>query len=75
MNYNAIFRILTNRKYIGEYKFRDILVPNAFPAIIDEGLFNSVQDRMKRNKKAPAMHRSEDDYLLTTHSSAANAAL
>ncbi len=67
MNYNAIFRILTNRKYIGEYKFGDILVPNAFPAIIDEGLFNAVQDRMKRNKKAPAMHRSEDDYLLTTH--------
>lgn len=67
MNYNAIFRILTNRKYIGEYKFGDILVPNAFPAIVDEGLFNAVQDRMKRNKKAPAMHRSEDDYLLTTH--------
>ena len=67
MNYNAIFRILTNRKYIGEYKFGDILVPNAFPAIIDEGLFNAVQSRMKRNKKAPAMHRSEDDYLLTTH--------
>ena len=67
MNYNAIFRILTNRKYIGEYKFGDILVPNAFPAIIDEGLFNAVQDRMKRNKKAPAMHRSEDDYLLTTY--------
>ena len=22
---------------------------------------------MKRNKKAPAMHRSKDDYLLTTH--------
>ena len=22
---------------------------------------------MKRNKRAPAMHRSEDDYILTTH--------
>ena len=67
MNYNAIFRILTNRKYIGEYKFGDIVVPNALPAIIDEGMFNAVQNRMKRNKRAPAMHRSEDDYLLTTH--------
>ena len=67
MNYNAIFRILTNRKYIGDYKFGDIVVPNAFPAIIDEGMFNAVQSRMKRNKRAPAMHRSEDDYLLTTH--------
>ena len=28
MNYNAIFRILTNRKYIGEYKFGDDVIPN-----------------------------------------------
>ena len=66
MKYNAVFRILTNRKYIGEYKFGDIVIPNAIPAIIDEETFNSVQQRMARNKKAPAMHRSEDDYLLTT---------
>ena len=64
--YNAVFRILTNRKYIGEYKFGDIVIPNAIPAIIDEATFNSVQQRMARNRKAPAMHRSEDDYLLTT---------
>ena len=67
MNYNAIFRILTNRKYIGEYKFGDFVVPKGIPALIDDGLFNAVQERMKRNKKAPAMHRSEDDYILTTH--------
>ena len=66
MKYNAVFRILTNRKYIGEYKFGDIVIPNAIPAIIDEATFTSVQQRMARNKKAPAMHRSEDDYLLTT---------
>lgn len=67
MNYNAIFRILTNRKYIGEYKFGEVVAPKAFPALIDEGMFDAVQSRMKRNKKAPAMHRSEDDYILTTH--------
>lgn len=67
MNYNAIFRILTNRKYIGEYKFGDVVIPNGMPAIVDEDIFNKIQARMKRNKKAPAMHRSEDDYLLTTH--------
>ena len=66
LNYNAIFRILTNRKYIGEYKFGETVIPNAIPAIIDEQTFNAVQQRMARNKKAPAMHRSEDDYLLTT---------
>ena len=67
LNYNAIFRILTNRKYIGEYKFGETVIPDAIPAIIDEQTFNAVQQRMARNKKAPAMHRSEDDYLLTTN--------
>ncbi len=66
MNYNAVFRILTNRKYIGEYKFGDVVIPNAIPALISEEDFNAVQAKMKINKKAPAMHRSEDDYLLTT---------
>ena len=36
LNYNAIFRILTNRKYIGEYKFGETVIPDAVPAIIDE---------------------------------------
>ncbi len=66
MNYNSVFRILTNRKYIGEYKFGDILLPDAIPAIIDKNTFDDVQQRLKHNQKAPAMHRSEDDYLLTT---------
>lgn len=67
MNYNAIYGILTNRKYIGEYKFGEHIVPKAIPSIIDDEMFDAVQSRMKRNKKAPAMHRSEDDYILTTH--------
>lgn len=66
INYNVVYRILTNRKYIGEYKFGDVLIPNAIPALIDEETFNKVQERIAVNKKAPAMHRSEDDYLLTT---------
>lgn len=66
MNYNSVFRILTNRKYIGEYKFGDILLPDAIPAIIDKDTFDDVQQRLKNNKKAPAKHRSEDNYLLTT---------
>ena len=67
MNYNSVFRILTNRKYIGEYKFGDVILPNGIPAIIDLETFDEVQKRLKINKKAPAMHRSEDDYLLTTN--------
>ena len=63
MNYNAIFRILTNRKYIGEFRYNDIVIPDAVPAIVSKDLFERVQRRMAQNKHAPARHKAEDDYL------------
>lgn len=47
-------------------QFRDIVHPNAFPAIISEELFERVQKKMIKNQKAPARHKAEDDYILTT---------
>ena len=66
MSYNIIQYMLSNRKYIGEYKYNDIVIPNAVPAIIDTDLFERVQRRLAKNKHAPARHKAEDDYLLTT---------
>ena len=43
--------ILKNRKYIGEYKYADTVVPNGIPAIINPDLFERVQERMLTNKK------------------------
>lgn len=63
---NSVTRMLHNRKYIGEYKYNDIVQPSGIPAIIPEDLFNRVQERMAANKKAPAKHKAEDEYLLTT---------
>lgn len=63
---NAVTSMLHNRKYIGEYRFKDVVIPNGIPAIISEELFDKVQTRMATNKKAPAKHKSEDEYLLTT---------
>jgi len=63
---NFISGILHNRKYIGEYKYRDIVVPDGIPAIVPQDLFDRVQEQMAKNKKAPARHKAEDDYLLTT---------
>lgn len=65
MTLNIVHHMLKNRKYIGEYRFRDIVHPNAFPAIVSEELFNRVQEKMDKNKKAPARHKAEDDYILT----------
>ena len=50
---NSTTRMLHNRRYIGEYTFRDIKVPNGIPAIISEELFGKVQARMERTKKSP----------------------
>lgn len=63
---NIIHHMLKNRRYLGEYRFRDIIKPNSFPAIVDEKLFERVQKRMVKNQKAPARHKAEDDYILTT---------
>lgn len=65
MTLNIVHHMLKNRKYIGEYRFRDIVHPNAFPAIVSEELFNRVQEKMDNNKKAPARHKADDDYILT----------
>lgn len=57
--------MLKNRKYIGEYKYADVVVPGGMPAIIDEDLFERVQKRMQKNKKAPATAKAKEEYLLT----------
>ena len=66
LNFNSIQHMLSNRRYIGEYKYRDIIVPNGIPAIVPEDLFDRVQEKLAQNRKAPARHKAEDDYLLTT---------
>ena len=67
LGYNNVRRMLSNRKYIGEYRFKDIVIEDAIPAIIDKDLFEKVQKRIAVNTRAPAIHKAEDEYLLTTH--------
>ena len=66
MSFNVIQHMLSNRRYIGELKYRDILIPDAIPPIVSVEIFNEVQEKMLKNKKAPARRKAEDDYLLTT---------
>ena len=58
--------ILQNRRYLGEYIFRDIVIPNGIPRIISQELFDRVQELRETNKKAPARHKAEEEYLLST---------
>ncbi|MBR6335813.1 MAG: recombinase family protein, partial [Clostridia bacterium] len=66
ITYNAVNYMLKNRRYIGEAKFRDIIVPGGLPAIVPQPLFDAVQERMRINYKAPARKKAEEEYLLTT---------
>ena len=46
--YNSIQTLLTNRRYIGENRFKDIVMPDSIPVIIEKELFDSVQDKIGR---------------------------
>ena len=63
---NSFNRILKNRKYIGEYQYQDVTIPGGIPAIVPQDLFDRVQAKMEKNKRAPAISKAEETYLLTT---------
>ena len=63
---NSVSKILKNRRYIGEYCYRDVVIPNGIPAIVPEDLFNRVQEKIEKNKKTPARNKADVEYLLTT---------
>ena len=65
--YNSVLYMLSNRTYIGEYRHSGIVLEDAIPAIIDKGLFERVQATVQKHSIAPAAHKEENDYLLTTH--------
>lgn len=58
--------MLKNRRYLGEYRYKDTVIPDAIPAIIDPELFEQVQRRCERNKKAPAHTKTQVNFMLTT---------
>ena len=62
---SSLVAILQNRRYIGEYRYRDVIIPGGIPAIVDKELFAEVQKRLERNRRAPSASRSEVRYLLT----------
>ncbi|WP_085833813.1 recombinase family protein [Clostridium merdae] len=64
---DCVKRLLRNRRYIGEYKYRDTITPNGVPAIVPQELFDRVAEKLEKNKKAPARAKAREEmYLLTT---------
>lgn len=65
-NLSSFYSMLRNRKYIGEYKYQDVITPGGVPAIVPQDLFDCVQARIAKNKHVPAKSKAEDEYILTT---------
>ena len=42
---------LNNRRYIGEYTYRDIVVPDGIPAYCPPRPFDRVQEKLAKNKR------------------------
>ena len=65
--FNASFldRFLRNERYIGIDKFSSHKTEGGVPALIDEGLWNRVQLRVKESAKVRARYKAKEIYLLT----------
>jgi len=62
----SMHNLLKNRRYIGEYKYGDIVIPDGMPAIVPKEIFDKVQERMAKNKHKPAAAKADEEYILTT---------
>ncbi len=66
MTITTMTNLLKNRRYLGEYRYGDIVNKGEIPQIIPDKLFDDVQKAIAKNRRAPARHKATDDYLLTT---------
>lgn len=57
-------RVLPNSAYIGEYKYRNQIVPGLATPLIDRDLFDRVLARRESRRRAPAARRSPVVFLL-----------
>lgn len=64
-NKNSFHSMFRNRKYIGEYKFMEVVIDDGVPAIIDKDTFDRVQTILNRKAQAPARGKAIVDYMLS----------
>ena len=66
ITYHFVNWLLKNRRYLGEYSFRDVKNTEAIPPIVSEELFEKCQQRLSANKhKSASFRKVEEKYLLT----------
>ena len=61
---SSFHRMLTNKRYLGYYVFKDQEEPGILPPLVDEETWNAVQKRIALNKKCPGAMKAKEPYLL-----------
>lgn len=64
LRYSTFSRALTNRTYLGEYMYKEEVVPGLADPLIDEKTFQAVQDRLRIRRHTQAAGRAKEKYLL-----------
>lgn len=70
LSINSLRHILHNDRYLGTYRYADVVIEDGMPQLIDRETFDKVQRRFKENKRMGphGANRVEDDeprYWLT----------
>lgn len=63
-NNNSLHTMLKNERYLGTYIYKDVVIPNRIPQLVDKDLFDNVQKILEQNRKNPARKRAKEDYIL-----------
>lgn len=66
-NKNSVRKMLKNRKYIGEYAYKDVFIADGVPRIVSNELFERVQKRVNANTRIKGgTYKASEQYLLAT---------
>lgn len=62
---SILYRMLRNRKYIGEYCYNGVVYDGGIPRIIDDDIWDEVQHRLAQNAHRGGKFRSATHFLLS----------
>ena len=63
--YSTIQGLLSNRKYVGEFRYKGQIHLNCYPAIISDGLFEVAQRKLGIKKASGGQHKTTEKYILS----------
>ena len=64
-NKNSFHSIFANRKYLGKYIYHGEEIDGGMPRIIDDKLFDEVQEVLRKYAAAPSRGKAVEEYILS----------